>query len=155
MAQETADITQILLETAKKIEASNDYQWGHMGSCNCGFLAQQISHLRRDEIHKRAMQRYGDWNEQLNDYCPVSGLPMDDLISEMLAFGFDINDLKHLEKLSDGEILRSLPVEQRNLAHNNKQDVIKYLKAWSSIIEARIIGKISISAIESISHELI
>jgi hypothetical protein len=144
MARETLEIVQILLKTAKVIEESNHYQWGHMGSCNCGFLAQQISHLRKDEIHARAMQRYGDWNEQLNDYCPSSGLLMDDLISEMLAFGFDVDDLKNLEKLSDGEILRSFSVDQRNLKHNNKYDVAKYLSAWAAIIENKIISKVTI-----------
>jgi hypothetical protein len=157
MARENIKIIEALLATAKKIEASNDYQWGHMGSCNCGFLAQQICHLRKDEIHKRAMQRYGDWNEQLNDYCPVSGLLMDDLISEMLAYGFDIEDLKQLEKLSDGVILRSLPIDQRNLKYNNKYDVATYMRAWSAIIESKIISKINIPAFEtgSISLELI
>jgi hypothetical protein len=34
-----------------------------MGACNCGFLAQEITHLRKAEIHSRAMQSTGDWNE--------------------------------------------------------------------------------------------
>jgi hypothetical protein len=157
MAKETVEIVQVLLKTAKKIMESNDYQWGHMGSCNCGFLAQEISYLRKDEIHNRAMERHGDWNEQLNDYCPVSGLLMDDLISEMLAFGFDIDDLKHLEKLSDGKVVRSLPIEQRNLKHNNKHDVVKYLQAWAAMIEEKVIGEIQIptTEIESIFTESI
>ena len=103
MAKISFELIQVIRQTAENIAQSPLYQWGHMGSCNCGFLAQEITRLNKDDIHFRAMQGYGDWNEQLNDYCPTSGLLMDDLISKMIAFGFDTDDLKHLEKLSNPE----------------------------------------------------
>lgn len=94
MAKISVTLIQVIRKTAAAIAKSPIYEWGHMGCCNCGFLAQQITQLRKSEIHARAMQGYGDWTEQLNDYCPTSGLPMDTLISEMVAFGFDTDDLK-------------------------------------------------------------
>ncbi|MFM9836649.1 MAG: hypothetical protein ACKVOQ_00210 [Cyclobacteriaceae bacterium] len=145
MAKPGLEIVSVLRTTAKKIEASNSYQWGHMGLCNCGFLAQEITHFTKAEIHQRAMQRHGDWTEQLNDYCPTSGLPMDDLISELLSFGFDANDLKHLEKLSDGKVLRLIPVDQRDLKHNLKKDVVKYLKTWANLLEEELVANIKIT----------
>jgi hypothetical protein len=144
MAKVTVGIISILRNTARTIGASVDYQWGHMGACNCGFLAQEVTHLRKAEIHSRAMQGIGDWNEQLNDYCPTSGLPMDDLISELLTAGFDVDDLKHLEKLSSPEILRQFRPGQRNLKHNVKADVVKYLNAWALLVENKLIGTISL-----------
>lgn len=146
MARQTLPIIDALRATAAKLQASGIYQWGHMGACNCGFLAQEITKLRKDEIHHRAMQRHGDWNEQLNDYCPTSGLPMDDLISELLAFGFDINDLKHLERLSDPKVLRALPPEHRNLARNIKNDVVLYLHTWANRIEAQMLATVNLPA---------
>ena len=89
MAKKNLSVVHALRRTAEALRQSSEYQWGHMGSCNCGYLAQQITKLKKNQIHSFAMQRYGDWNEQLNDYCPTSGLPMDDLISEMINFGFD------------------------------------------------------------------
>jgi hypothetical protein len=145
MAKPGLEIVSVLRTTAKKIEGSNSYQWGHMGLCNCGFLAQEITHFTKAEIHQRAMQRHGDWTEQLNDYCPTSGLPMDDLISELLSFGFDANDLKHLEKLSDGKVLRLIPVDQRDLKHNIKKDVVKYLKIWANLLEEELVANIKIT----------
>lgn len=144
MAKASLEIITTLRNTANRIANSNDYQWGHMGACNCGFLAQEVTHLRKAEIHSRAMQGTGDWNEQLNDYCPTSGLPMDDLIGELLKLGFDVDDLKHLERLSSIEILRSFPLEQRNLKHNVKADVVKYLQTWASLLETKLIQKISL-----------
>lgn len=148
MAKATIKVLSALRNTADRIEKSASYQWGHMGSCNCGFLAQEITRLHRDEIHARALERHGDWNEQLNDYCPTSGLLIDDLISEMLAFGFDRDDLKHLERLSDPRILRALPPERRNLRHNVKDDVVCYLRTWANLIENRILARIDIPEIQ-------
>ena len=135
MATKDLSVVNVLRKTAVMLSESSDYQWGHMGSCNCGYLAQQITHLNRRQIHSYAMQRCGDWNEQLNDYCPSSGLPIDDLISEMIRFGFDTDDLKNLERLSDTRILNSLPEGKRNLYFNIKSDVITYLTTWASILE--------------------
>lgn len=148
MAKATPELIQALKNTATNIEKSADYQWGHMGSCNCGFLAQEITHLRKDEIHKRAMERYGDWNEQLNDYCPSSGLLIDDLITTMLNYGFDSDDLKHLEKLSDKRILLSLPLGERNLKYNCKHDAVKYMRQWAALLEEELLAHIKIPSAE-------
>lgn len=147
MAKASVEIITILRNTAKAISASPAYQWGHMGACNCGFLAQEVTHLRKAEIHSRAMQGTGDWNEQLNDYCPTSGLPMDDLISELLNAGFDVNDLKHLERLSSPDVLKRLPFAERNLKHNVKADVVKYLDTWATALEAQVLERISLPSL--------
>ncbi|MBA4054305.1 MAG: hypothetical protein C0490_06305 [Marivirga sp.] len=149
MAKPVLSVIQVLRQTASNLEKSSDYQWGHMGSCNCGFLAQQITNQHKHEIHAYAMQRHGDWSEQLNDYCPTSGLRMDELISEILDFGFDSDDLKNLEKLSDRKILMQFPFEERNLRHNVKTDVVKYLRTWANILETDLIGNVKLSLNES------
>jgi len=142
MAKATLEIIQLLRKTAVTIEISPNYQWGHMGACNCGFLAQAITQLTQAEIHRRALMRHGDWSEQLNDYCPIHGLPFDDIISELIAFGFDSDDLRHLEKLSDPKIIRSLPPAERMLAHNNKKDVVRYMRVWANLLEEELVETI-------------
>ena len=67
MAKATPFLIEAIRNTARSLEKSEKYQWGHMGSCNCGHLAQELTRLNASEIHQRAMQKYGDWNEQLND----------------------------------------------------------------------------------------
>jgi len=144
MAKISYEIIQVLRTTAHKITQSNTYQWGHMGLCNCGFLAQEITSLSKEDIHRRAMQRHGDWSEQLNDYCPTSGLPMDDLIDELVNFGFTLGELRHLERLSDPAVLQQLPLEKRYLRHNVKEDVVIYLNAWAMLLEEAMINAISL-----------
>ena len=149
MARNISSVIEVLRTTALELGRSTDYQWGHMGSCNCGYLAQQVTHLTKKQIHSYAMQRYGDWNEQLNDYCPSSGLPMDELISEMLNFGFDRDELKDLERLSDKRILNSLPPNERTLSLNIKTDVIKYLNAWASLLESEYLEEVNLTELYS------
>ena len=144
MAKATIQLITTLRKTADRIDSSSIYQWGHMGACNCGFLAQEVTKLQKDQIHDRAMCGHGDWTEQLNDYCPTSGLPMDDIISEMISFGFDADDLKHLERLSDKKILQTLRMNERFLKHNQKQDVAKYIRAWANMLEAELLNEISL-----------
>ena len=153
MSKASEALIQALRKTAGNLENSSHYQWGHMGACNCGFLAQEVTKLTKAEIHRRALERHGDWTEHLNDYCPINGLPFDDVISELIAFGFDADDLKHLEKLSDPKILDTLPLSGRNLRHNVKRDVVTYLKAWITLLEDELIIDITfeISEAESIT----
>ena len=87
---------------------------------------------------------YGDWSEQLNHYCPVNGLPINDVISELIEFGFDIDDLKHLERLSDGRVLWALASDERDLKHNVKCDVVKYMKTWADLLEDSLLKDVEV-----------
>ena len=138
MARVTTNTIEALMNTASALEKASDYQWGHMGSCNCGFLAREVARLDKGSIHGAAMQRYGNWTEQLNDYCPTSGLLMDELIGTMLDVGFDIDELQQLESLSNADVLRSLPPHQRFLQHNVKRDVVTYLRGWAMLLRLKL-----------------
>jgi hypothetical protein len=65
MAHANPELIQALRRTAQKLSIGNPYQWGHMGSCNCGNLAQELTQLTKAQIHEFAMQGRGDWREQV------------------------------------------------------------------------------------------
>ena len=155
MARPSLELIRTIRMAAHKLEVSANYQWGHMGSCNCGFLAQEVTRLTKEEIHRRAMMRYGDWSEQLTDYCPTSGLPIDETISELISFGFDSEDLKNLEKLSDPWILRSLPPAERNLHFNVRLDVVKYLRTWADLLEETLLTNVTLPEIGKTALNLV
>lgn len=124
--------------TASKLKQGGAYQWGHMGACNCGNLAQELTPFSKAEIHQYAMQRHGDWNEQLIDYCPTSGYPIDLIVTKMLEFGLSLDDLAHLERLSDPQILAQMSQEKRNsLNKNSRADVIFYLSSWANLLREK------------------
>ena len=136
MAKATLDLIAALRRTANRIEKDSPYQWGHMGSCNCGNLAQELSTFTKAEIHEFAMMGRGDWNEQVEEFCPTSGLPMDLLIADMLNKGLTTTDLQNLERLSDAKVLARIPLYRRDqMRHNRRDDVVLYLNEWASLLE--------------------
>ena len=142
-------LIQALRDTGRRLATEAPYQWGHMGSCNCGHLAQTVTRLTKAEIHTQAMQRYGDWERQLVDYCPTSGLPFDQTIDEMMALGFSREDLTALEKLDDHTVRAAIPFERRNaLRHNQRDDVVLYLRTWADLLEQRLLATLPLPAFE-------
>ncbi|WP_209330520.1 hypothetical protein [Lunatimonas salinarum] len=133
-------------KTAQRLKNGTPYQWGHMGACNCGNLAQELTSLSKGDIHRLAMQGVGDWNEQLRDYCPTSGFPMDLMISKLLEAGLSLDDLSDLEGLSDPVILAEIPSERRKqLSKNNRNDVVLYMETWANLLERQWLALHAIS----------
>ena len=147
MATPGLKIIDALRKTAMQLENGHRYEWGHMGSCNCGNLAQTITSFSRAEIQKYALQKRGDWSEQLVEYCPTSGYPMDMIIEKMIDFGFTRQDLRHLEWLSDTEILSNIP-NSKHFNRNVKADTITYIKAWADLLEEKLLAILKIPNIE-------
>lgn len=135
MANANPELIAAIERTASKLQQGGAYQWGHMGACNCGNLAQELTPFSKAEIHQYAMQRHGDWNEQLIDYCPTSGYPIDLIVTKMLEFGLKLDDLAHLERLSDPKILAKMSQEKReSLNKNSRADVVFYLSCWANLL---------------------
>jgi len=142
MAKANPEIIVALRKTAEKLEKGASYQWGHMGACNCGNLAQQLLDISKAKIHEYAMLGKGDWTDQVEDYCPTSKYPMDLMISELLNKGLTRQDLQNLEKLSDKKVL--MHMTKKYPAHNCKNDVIAYLKVWANLLEKEYLEKSSV-----------
>jgi hypothetical protein len=122
-----------LRSAASNIEKGSYYEWGNMGSCNCGHLAQQLTDKSKAEIHRYAMEKHGDWAEQVLDFCPTSGMSMDWLISELTSYGLTTRDLIDLERLSKEEVLQKAGVT--HLEKNQKDNVVLYMKSWANLLE--------------------
>ena len=71
MSQLGPDLIAALRSTARRLEGGARYRWTHMGSCNCGHLAQTLTRLPREEIHRLALERAGDWGEQARSRQPT------------------------------------------------------------------------------------
>ena len=140
MATPGLKLIRAIRSTVKKLIHNAPYQWGHMGSCNCGLLAQEMTRMSKADIHSLAMHSEGSWTDQSRAYCPTSSLPMDFLISAMLAYGLEIKDLEYLEKLSDPKILKTIGFP--SLRFNLRKDVIRYMETWAGILEEELLKTI-------------
>ena len=138
MARATRQLTVALRKTITRLLSGEPYQWGHLGACNCGHLAQTLTNLPKGEIHRAALIRDGDWGEVSQEYCETSGLKVDSIIKTMLSAGLDLNDIEHLENLSDRSVLARMGVGPEGLKHNSRADVIAYMTSWVEQLEERL-----------------
>ena len=93
-------LIEILTETAERLRDGAPYKWTHQGSCNCGHIAQTITGLNSDEIHRIALTGEGEWRDHAATLCASSGLAVDNLIASLLSVGLTI-EAWALEWLSD------------------------------------------------------
>jgi hypothetical protein len=140
MAKANKENVQALRNAARKLRSQERYEWGHMGRCNCGYLAKEITKLSDAEIHQLAMEKAGDWRDQLREYCPQSGIAMDVIIDIMVDAGFTTAELMQLERLENPEILNKIG-KNNFLNYNNSSDVALYLEAWAALLEGNLINK--------------
>lgn len=142
MAYANVELVNAMRSTAARLREGTDYQWGHLGMCNCGQLAQTITGHDRDHIHAAALRIGGEWEDRVREYCPDSGQPIDAIIRTMLAHGLTTGDLADLEDLSDDRILRRLPSGRRYLERNQRDDVVEYLETWADVLEQELQARI-------------
>ena len=138
MARPSTELVYALRKTVLRLRSGAPYQWGHLGACNCGHLAQTLTKLSKGEIHRAALQRDGDWGEVSQEYCETSGLRVDTIIQSMLSVGLNLNDIEYLENLSDRVVLKHMGKSAEGLKHNDRENVIAYMEAWAQVLEAQL-----------------
>ncbi len=143
MARPNRTLIAALRTTAARIAAGSRYQWTHQGACNCGHLVQTLTKRSREEIHRLAVQKAGDWGEHAVDYCPTSGYPIDHILGEVLDAGLSLADIGHLERLDDPAVRRRLPEGERVLDQRRRGHVVRYIAAWADLLEEQLAAESS------------
>lgn len=139
MARANPKLIEKLRATARNLESGASYSWGHVNRCNCGHLAQTILDRSSSEIHQAAQScGLDEWTEYANEYCPMSGAPIDDIIDALLAIGLELKDIHHLEYLSNRSVLEALPGGFRYLEKGKRNDSALYIRTWASLLELEL-----------------
>jgi hypothetical protein len=150
MARANSALIAALRSTAARLRLGEHYRWTHLGACNCGHLAQTVTQLDAEAIRRYAMERAGEWADQVLEFCPTSGLPMDEILRALFELGLTRDDLAHLEKLSSPEVLRRFPVEQRvELSFRERDHVVAYLRAFADLLDEQLAARAPDEAPES------
>jgi hypothetical protein len=139
MARANLALIAALRTTAARLRLGAPYRWTHLGACNCGHLAQTVTHLDADAIRRYAMERAGEWADQVLEFCPTSGYPMDEIFRALFELGLSRDDVAHLEKLSSPEVLLRLPLELRlQISYRDREHVVSYMSAFADLLEERL-----------------
>lgn len=146
MKNPSLEFATILRKTAKRLEEGADYNWCHMGRCNCGHIAQTVTSLSPAQIHEMALLKSGDWRDQSIEHCTSTGYTIDHIIETILSFGLTRQDLAHIERLSDSRVLNRMDMERRiQLDYRNREDVIHYMRTWAHLIEETLLESVPIN----------
>ncbi len=127
-----------LRETADRLRRGSDYKWSNFGLCNCGHLAQTVTHRSPKEIHEAALQRAGDWGQQALEYCGETGLEMDHIMNELLKLGMSPSDIRDIERLSNPKVRRRMGATVTGVTHYARTDAIAYFEAWADLLEEQL-----------------
>ncbi|WP_026210708.1 hypothetical protein [Flexithrix dorotheae] len=134
MPQKNPLLISALKETASRLEKGANYEWGHMGRCNCGHLVQTITDMSDKEIVESIDFQMDEWTEHANDYCNNTGSKVDEIFNQLNEIGFNYEDIVKLEYLSDKSILEKVG-ENTYLRHNCVDDVVLYMNTMAEMLE--------------------
>ena len=148
MAKPSIELIEALRETARRLRNGANYSWGHHGACNCGNLLQVITPLSEGEILRYAHTGVGEWTELAEEYCGVTNSPVSLVMSKLEQAGLTPVDIRHIECLTDREVLEHLPGGFRWLKKNVREDVILYFEAFAVMLEEKLIRSVSINVEE-------
>jgi hypothetical protein len=156
MAKASIKLVAAFRETARRLRNGANYAWGHHGACNCGNLLQVITPLTEGEILRYAHTAIGEWTEVAEEYCATSNAPVNLVMSKLEQAGLTPVDIRHIEYLTDPEVLAHLPGGFRWLKKNVREDVIVYFETFADLIEEKLISSVEINMEElTLEKELI
>ena len=142
MAIASHTLIEALRTVAGKLSCvDNEYRWTHMGACNCGHLAQHITGMSASEIRRLSQYKAGEWADQALEYCETSNLPIDHVMGSLLELGLEPRDVGHLERLSDNQVLKRLPLGKRHLDFRERVHVVLYMRTWADMLEEQLSEK--------------
>ena len=139
MARATKPLIEALRDSAHNLSEGAHYEWGHVGRCNCGHLVQSITRKTSTQIYHSFGIALDEWTEHAEAYCPTTSLPVEAMLDELTAIGFERKDVRHLEYLSDDTVLSRLPKDRRPLKRNQRQDVVLYLSTMADMLEEELV----------------
>ena len=125
----------LLRTTATRLEEGAQYEWGHMGRCNCGHLVQTLTNMDSRQIAESVHHQLDEWSEHARTYCEQTGSPVDELFGELAKVGFSHKDVIALEYLNDPRVLKVLKPRGVTLRRNHPPDVALYMRTLAEVIE--------------------
>ena len=155
MAKPSLELVAALRETAHRLRNGARYSWGNHGACNCGHLLQVMTKLEAGEILRYAHTGHGEWTELAEEYCKTTNAPISFLVHKLEEAGLTPVDIRHLENLTDREVLQRLPGGFRWPRKNLREDVVLYFEAMANLLEEKLIASIHVKMEEFTPHELL
>lgn len=131
-----------LVRTVTGLESGAIQQRAMLHERDWGKQAQ--AHAQKPEKVQFTQPDYGDdrppldegaWEPENVGACTLTGMSLDVVFDKLGGIGLETVDFQHLERLSDPIVRKRLGTSHINYPHNDRQNVIDYLRAWADLLE--------------------
>ncbi len=150
---------------AKALEQGTfDYKWERPESCNCGILAcsimgKSIAEMATDLEPMRKQVTQPNWRFLVGRFCPVTGIPQNEIFKALFEAGLSQSDIIELEELSNKKVLSRMTMQKAYKIetikpsifdaflgkketvkktevnyYSSKENTIAYMRAWADIL---------------------
>ncbi|MBK8975514.1 MAG: hypothetical protein IPM29_06280 [Planctomycetes bacterium] len=134
---DASGLSRALQITADRLAAGARYEWGHVGRCNCGHLVQTLTERSDVQILRAFGQELAEWSEHARARCAETSHDVEELFATLAAVGCDRRHVQGLEQLDHPDVLARLPAGERDLRRNERDDVVRYLRAFAELAASR------------------
>jgi hypothetical protein len=140
------------------------YEWQHPQSCNCGIVAcalmgKSVAEMAALIAPMRAHVERPNWKFMVGKFCPVTGMPENEVFRALIGAGMSQADIIELEELGNEKVLERInlkdvyavetvpltmmeklrhkqprTVRKRTAHYVSKQNAIAYMRAWADIL---------------------
>jgi hypothetical protein len=94
-------------------------------------------HPRPDYGARLALDE-GAWEPENVGACSATGTPLDAVLDRLYELGLTPDDVRNLERLGDSVVRRRLGTNTEHFAHHERDNVVKYLRAWADLLEEEL-----------------
>lgn len=127
------------------------YAWDEPSQCNCGVLACAILGLSPTELDsvlpEIPHEESQTWTKRAGYYCPVTGMPTQQIFKALHDAGMKLEDYRELEYLDNPEALARCDfgtitkgklwwkktLRQRE-QYDKRMHVVIYMRAWADLL---------------------
>lgn len=131
------------------------YEWQQPSMCNCGSLLCSLTGMSADQLKARIPAPVSGtsyaWTHLAGQYCPITGMPEQELFRKIMGYGLTVKDIVSLEYLENERVIsrmniteekrtgiwpfrRTITTKVEELDHKNKEHVIAYMRAWADLL---------------------
>lgn len=136
MATPNEELIHHLRNIANMIESGEwHYDWWTAEQCNCGLLVRSV-------LGRPYTVPIGSWGIDTRGEegtYSTTGIKLKKILDELKSLGLTREDLGELERLENLEVKNRLGIEQGGyIDPKNKQNTIRYLRAWADLLEEKL-----------------
>ena len=111
--------------------------WADRAAAHPALASGALEHPRPDYGDRPALDE-GAWEPEDIGACAATGAAVNDLLDGLYDVGLSAQDVALLERLADPAVRERLGVGAGYFAHYERDNVVRYMRAWAELLEEQL-----------------